>query len=204
MRAKSITGIYAIENTTNKKKYIGSAATIIGRWSWHKSALKYNYHHSTKLQRAWNKYGRNKFKFWIVEECSINCLEKREEYFIAKYDSYHNGYNCHPRARSGKGRKWSKKSREKARISQLKVCADPKEIKRRSKQAKKQHRENNFGYPTITEAGKERIRKASKRNGWKHASRLRKHIAKQSSREMSRRAKCQKSRRRRRKDEEEI
>jgi group I intron endonuclease len=63
-----ISGIYHIVNLINKKSYIGSSKNIIRRWYIHKSALKNNRHHCTYLQRSWNKYGKDAFKFEIIAE----------------------------------------------------------------------------------------------------------------------------------------
>jgi hypothetical protein len=52
------TGIYQILNKANQKRYIGSAsgkAGFNGRWGLHKTMLNQSQHHSTHLQRAWNK-----------------------------------------------------------------------------------------------------------------------------------------------------
>ncbi len=63
-----ISGIYKIVNIKNGKMYIGSSKNIKRRWSVHKSALKNNRHHSTYLQRAWNKYGKENFIYEVIKE----------------------------------------------------------------------------------------------------------------------------------------
>jgi hypothetical protein len=91
-----IQGIYEILNTKNNKSYIGSSKNIDKRWKEHKKMLKDNKHHSIKLQRSYNKVkDKNVFEYniiEIVEDDSI--LHKREQYYIDKYDSFKNGYNC--------------------------------------------------------------------------------------------------------------
>lgn len=84
-------GIYAIKNTINGKVYIGSAKNFKKRWKRHRSQLKNNKHHSIKLQRSYNKYGKDSFEFIILEECE-NRFE-RELHWINKHNSYTNGYN---------------------------------------------------------------------------------------------------------------
>lgn len=69
MRKVKISGIYRILNTLNNKFYIGSSVDIYTRWSVHKHKLFSNKHNSIKLQRAWNKYGEQHFKFEILEIC---------------------------------------------------------------------------------------------------------------------------------------
>lgn len=94
MREKSI-GIYCIENTTNRKKYIGLSRNIEQRWNEHRSKLRRSKHDNIYLQRAWNNCGEDAFKFYIVELCDSNVLSEREEYYIQKYhtSSHESGYN---------------------------------------------------------------------------------------------------------------
>ena len=89
-------GIYKIQNLVNGKIYIGQSVNIEKRWSTHRSALENNYHYNIHLQSAWKKYGEENFKFSIVEKCNIDQLNQREIYWIAKFDSYENGYNLTP------------------------------------------------------------------------------------------------------------
>ncbi|TPF17966.1 GIY-YIG nuclease family protein [Priestia megaterium] len=60
-------GIYQIVNVKNGKKYIGSSNNITIRWEQHLNNLKYNTHHSYKLQEEWNKSSINDFHFSILE-----------------------------------------------------------------------------------------------------------------------------------------
>ena len=95
MKKKRICGIYCIENMINHKKYIGQSTDISKRWVYHKNSLNGNYHINTYLQNAWNKYGANNFKFYILEECEEdkNILNEKEQYWIDNFDSFNNGYN---------------------------------------------------------------------------------------------------------------
>ena len=68
MKKPIISGIYQIINLINFKSYIGSSKNIQNRWNQHKSMLKYKNHHSPHLQRSWDKYGKNNFKFIVLEE----------------------------------------------------------------------------------------------------------------------------------------
>lgn len=86
-------GIYKIENIINNKVYIGSSNNIERRWKEHKRLLNNNKHHSIKLQRAWNKYGSENFKFSVLEECEVDRLLYLEQYYIDKFKSYFAGYN---------------------------------------------------------------------------------------------------------------
>lgn len=60
-------GIYKIINKIDDKYYVGSTKDFDKRWLEHKSALIGNRHPNDKLQRAWNKYGQDKFEFVITE-----------------------------------------------------------------------------------------------------------------------------------------
>lgn len=87
-------GVYKIECSVNKKVYVGSSKDIMSRWKSHKRLLKGGKHHSAKLQRAWNKYGKESgFVFEILEECEQTDLFKVEQYWYDKLESYENGYN---------------------------------------------------------------------------------------------------------------
>lgn len=90
-----ISGIYKIENTENHKIYIGQSNNIYGRWYDHQNDLNTNKHHNAHLQRAWNKYGEDKFDFSILEICDISLLNEREMFWINTTKSYNrtNGYN---------------------------------------------------------------------------------------------------------------
>src|SRR6266567_5368436 len=74
--------VYKILNLINGKFYIGSSVNHFKRWEDHKTLLKYNKHRNVHLQRAWNKHGGNNFKFEIIEECNLNNILEREQYWI--------------------------------------------------------------------------------------------------------------------------
>lgn len=88
-------GIYKIVNTVNGKCYVGSAKDFDKRWNRHISDLKKNKHSSIKLQRSFNKHGIDNFKFEVIEyvEYDKNIIVSREDYWISKLNSKHNGYN---------------------------------------------------------------------------------------------------------------
>jgi len=90
-----ICGIYKITNIVNNKVMIGQSKDITLRWRNYKTQLKYNKWHNLHLQRAWNKYGEQNFKFEVILECPIETLDKEEIRLIEEYNSRNDkyGYN---------------------------------------------------------------------------------------------------------------
>lgn len=111
-------GIYIITNTINNKVYIGRSKDIDSRFSSHKCNLRNNNHINEHLQRAWNKYGEENFKFEILELCNtVEDTYSKEIFYIEKYNSTNrdNGYNL---SLGGEGAgEWSEESRIKLSIS---------------------------------------------------------------------------------------
>lgn len=90
-----MTGIYKITNKINGKSYIGQSTNIAKRWS-HHLAVAQNDKYSQQqwyIHRAIRKYGKENFIFEVLEECPKELLNEREIYWIAKFDTYNNGYN---------------------------------------------------------------------------------------------------------------
>lgn len=87
-----IAGIYKIQSIAKPDRiYIGSAMDIHKRWEQHLLRLKRNKHHSQKLQRHYNKYGKNDLIFSILIGCEKTELINTEQYFIDVYQPYFNG-----------------------------------------------------------------------------------------------------------------
>jgi group I intron endonuclease len=64
--------VYAIENTVNGHRYIGSTTNYKSRWHTHRSTLRRGVHHSFILQKAWGKYGAQAFEFKLLLVCPKN------------------------------------------------------------------------------------------------------------------------------------
>lgn len=104
------TGVYQIRNLINDKIYIGSTALnkktksmsgFYRRFEHHKQALRTNTHHNSHLQRAWNKYGEESFRFLILSTCPPEYCIKLEQWFI---NNLKPNYNICKIAGSCKGR----------------------------------------------------------------------------------------------------
>lgn len=106
--------IYAIENKVNGKMYIGLTTDLKRRFNLHKRKLKNNNHFNKHLQNSFNKYGRDKFNFKVIEKnIPKNKLCKKEIGYIKKYKSYKEGYNLTLGGEGLKGYKATRKTREK-------------------------------------------------------------------------------------------
>lgn len=91
-------GIYKITNKINNKCYIGQSVDVEKRITTHfwaafrENLPSYNNH----LYQAIRKYGEENFDYVILKtlkEPDKVSLDKLEQYYIKKYDSFHNGYN---------------------------------------------------------------------------------------------------------------
>ena len=71
--------IYKIRNVVNNKFYIGSTVDSRKRFWEHRKHLRNGTHDCIHLQRSWNKYGEDCFKFEIVEQ-----LNDRSELYPAE------------------------------------------------------------------------------------------------------------------------
>lgn len=88
---EKICGIYKVENKINHKIYIGQSKDIYSRWRQHQ---RYVINDGSYFHKALIKYGINNFNWEIIESCSENELNEKEEQWINKYNSLvPNGYN---------------------------------------------------------------------------------------------------------------
>jgi group I intron endonuclease len=88
-------GIYKIENLHDKKIYVGSSINIENRKYKHFWMLERNKHDNAHLQYSYNKFGKEFFDFQILEECSLDTLIEKENFYINYYKSNNDnhGYN---------------------------------------------------------------------------------------------------------------
>lgn len=88
--------IYKITNTENGKMYIGQTKQrLCDRWADHKKNFL-TLQDNMAIHKAMYKYGKSSFVLEEIEKCDNDLLDEREIYWIAFYDTYHNGYNSTP------------------------------------------------------------------------------------------------------------
>lgn len=136
-----MTGIYKITSKTKPDRvYIGSAANIYNRLATHLTMLKQNKHHSHKLQRHYNKYGKLDLEFSIIICCDKESLITNEQFFIDSYKPYFN--EC-PKAGNSLGYKHTKEGRDaisrgkKGKPSSFKNKKASEETRKKQSDAKK-------------------------------------------------------------------
>jgi group I intron endonuclease len=80
--SEKIIGVYKISNKEDKRYYIGYSQNIYKRFGVHKSGLNNNKHQNIFMQRAYNKYGQDKFKFEIIHRFDTveEAKDKEDEY----------------------------------------------------------------------------------------------------------------------------
>ena len=122
-------GVYCIKNTANGKVYVGSAAYVYDgqrtarslhiRLRDHVYALDRHQHANVHLQRAWDKYGKDSFEFYVLQEVSSggDLLESEQTWIdqLKSADPQY-GYNICKTAGSSLGRKHSPETKEKLRL----------------------------------------------------------------------------------------
>jgi len=86
-----ITGIYQIKSMCRPDRiYIGSAVNYAHRRRRHLNALRQNRHHSIKLQRHYNTYGKDDLRFTLIHSCSVEELIQAEQFFLDSHKTYFN------------------------------------------------------------------------------------------------------------------
>lgn len=91
-KLKGVPGIYCITNIENDRFYIGSSIDLEQRRSNHFSNLKKGKHHSYKIQKDYNIFGKDAFVYDVLEVCEKikEVLITREQFYLDFYDPYYN------------------------------------------------------------------------------------------------------------------
>lgn len=88
------TGIYKIMNIENQMCYVGQAVDIASRWKQHiKRGLGAEAPTRNKLYPAMAQYGVENFTFELLEECSKDRLDSREDYWQEFFHAKDFGYS---------------------------------------------------------------------------------------------------------------
>lgn len=121
-RRLDLSGVYKIENELNGKVYVGQAANLNKRRLAHFHHLRRGTHHCVPLQRSFDKYGEDAFKFSVLEVLPPNKdqLTLREQHYMNLLKSHIDagGYNIAPAANSSIGVKYTEESRKKMSLAQ--------------------------------------------------------------------------------------
>jgi group I intron endonuclease len=186
-----MSGIYQIVNKINNKRYIGSASFLNIRERAHLNKLKNNLHENKYLQRSYNKYGKENFKFEIILYCDKENLIFYEQRAINFY-TFKKLYNISPTAGNTLGVKYSEESKKRMSIAQRNMSNETKEKIRKSKIGTKHSKEtkikisknrkgkncgklnNNYGKIFSQE---EKLNLSKKIKGRKHTNAARKKIS---------------------------
>lgn len=91
--------VYTITNLDNGKFYVGSSINVRTRFWTHRRELRNGIHHCEPLQRAWDKYGEDRFKFEVIEEfTSPQDMHDAENRWLAEHYGQPHCYNTGTRA----------------------------------------------------------------------------------------------------------
>ncbi len=125
--------IYMLEAPTGKK-YVGQAIDFKKRMRQHRNRHKYKDSRQSHLYNAVRKYGWKNFKKTILEDgVDPKDLDERERFWIAKYDTYNNGYN------STRGGDENPMQTERTRAKLRKTLSKPEQKEVKSKMIKGFH-----------------------------------------------------------------
>lgn len=65
---KNKAGVFQIRNTVNGKIYIEGSVNLDKIWNRHRSELRLGAHRNVSLQKEWNEFGEDNFKYEILSE----------------------------------------------------------------------------------------------------------------------------------------
>lgn len=160
---EKICGIYKIISPS-KRIYVGQSVNIYKRWSLYRIL---DCKKQTLLYNSLKKYGINKHKFEILEQCSPEELNQKEIYYIELYQCFNSKYGLNLREGGGSSGKMSNETKRKISIGNTgKIQTEEAKQKRKDTIAR------NGGY-TIT---KEAILRRINSDGFKKAMEKRKFI----------------------------
>lgn len=83
-------GIYAIVNKVNGRRYIGATGRFMYRWTSHRLLLNKGKHPTRGLQQDWSAYGSDAFEFVILQVAGIMSLNQLETKYTNQCDNPYN------------------------------------------------------------------------------------------------------------------
>jgi group I intron endonuclease len=94
-----MTVVYQITNVANRKFYVGSSVKPRTRFQTHRRQLRKGTHHCEPLQRAWDKYGEDCFRFKVIEQLdSVEAMHAAEDKWLIEHQGQPHCYNVGTRA----------------------------------------------------------------------------------------------------------
>lgn len=176
-----ICGIYKIINKADERAYVGYSSDIEGRIKHHFNELNRKAHANYYLQKAFICFGMVNFTYVILEECSVDLLVSREDYW-AKILQVHNreyGYNIEPTCVDRKYKTMAEESRTKLSKTLTGRKIPKEQVDKIRKSVAKVIEDRGYW---MTEEGKASISKARKgvnnRPGYTHSEETKKKISK--------------------------
>ena len=79
-----------------EKVYVGSSVNVESRKKDHNRLLTNGKHHSKKLQHSFKKHKHKEVELVVIEECTQDNRDEREQYWINHHNSMECGYNMVP------------------------------------------------------------------------------------------------------------
>ena len=159
-----MTGIYKFTNKENGKVYIGQSVNVERR-------IQSHYWPSHAEQRTpFDKILQahsNLFTYEIVEECSADLLDEREQYWIEYYNSYYDGYNCTLGGKGARGETHSKATLTNEEVLQIIKLLEEGEL-------------NNTEIANLFNSTRERIRAINENKCWCHLHNYKNNIRNES------------------------
>lgn len=107
-----------VMNEINGKCYVGQAVDVRVRLRRHLGILRRGNHHCAHMQNSFSKHGETAFKFMMIEECSVDVLTEREQFWMDQHKAT-GLYNLSPAAGSPLGVKRSEETKAKIRAANL-------------------------------------------------------------------------------------
>jgi group I intron endonuclease len=115
-----ISGIYKIKCLINKKVYVGSSFNITKRIKNHFSRLKNKNHINPHLQASYNKYGKDNFTWEILEQCPVDALLEREQFWMDETRCYDRAVGFNNCVKADRPLGYKHTDENKKRMSELK------------------------------------------------------------------------------------